>query len=93
MPPPGKHGRPRLHNYAESRRMRVPKIRENSPSPVSSPSPVYSPNHYDVPAPSDSSDDSSDELEMMLTEHQRAARDVVEKLIRTIEDYEILGCL
>ncbi len=93
MPPPGKHGRPRLHNYAETRRMRVPKIRENIPSPVSSPSPVYSPNHYDVPPPSDSSDDSSDEPEMMLTEHERAARDVVDKIIRTLEYFENLGCV
>ena len=63
------------------------KTRENIPTPV------YSPTHYDVPAPLSESSDSSDEFELMLTEHERAARDVVDELIKTIEDMEILGFL
>ena len=96
VPPMGKGGRPRLHHLTEhlctrTRRFKkVPKktAEESSDESVGQPHPV-SPNPF---LPSDGGEPSAEE-EMMLTEHQRVARDVVEKMIRDIEDLETLGLL
>ena len=92
----GRGGRPRLHHLTEvlctrTRRFKKnpKKAREESSDNSPGPSHPVSPNPF---LPSDNGEP-SEEKEMMLTEHQRVARDVMAKMIRDLEDLEILGLL
>ena len=96
VPPMGKGGRPRLHHLTETlctrtrRFKKVPKkTAEESSDESLGPSHAVSPNPF---LPSDDGEPST-EKEMMLTEHQRVAKDVIEKLLGDLEDLQTLGLL
>ena len=92
----GKGGRPRLHHLTETlctrtrRFKKVPKkTAEESSDKSLGPSHPVSPNPF---LPSDDGEPST-EKDMMLTEHQRVARDVMEKMLRDLDDLQTLGLL
>ena len=92
----GRGGRPRLHHLTEvlcTRTRRFKKVPKKAAKESSDNS--LGPSHPVSPNPFLPSDDGepSEEKEMMLTEHQRVARDVMEKMLRDLEDLQLLGLL